>query len=442
MARLNSPAADTIKVGFLIALFMAAIIIMAVSGLTQSTYRIDDQVNRDPSIFDTRTYGSQGFFEFVNRIGYSTQVWKHDWSELPDNASVLISIDPETSDADDAPVSSDDSGDQSSRLTGANSLSSADARGLRSWLQKGHTAILMVTSLSPAALSGATEKYGFSDVLGVSVQSPTYDKSQTDFAPMQPISLTRNVVSVHASDPWRVHIQVKTLAALPLFGDVIVNPVTKMAECEPYAVLIPCGEGKLIIIADSAFASNANLGQGDNAVFLANILKSSARPNDTVLFDEYHHGESDSNGGLWEAIGRPMQMATVQLVLAMFVLFAAVAPRFGRPLPMNATTQRTSAEYVASLAALYAGGKATTAALEPIYRQFLRDTCISVGVPVDITLDRLAQIAARGKGVSESRMRNILARCERAVAQQHLSEPDMVDIVRELEQLRKELKIV
>jgi hypothetical protein len=218
--------------------------------------------------------------------------------------------------------------------------------------------------------------------------------------------------------------------------------VSHQPQTEPYIVVVPVGAGRLYLVADGEFASNNNLGRAGNAQFLANVLKSAAQPRDAVLFDEYFHGDRLSDTGLWEAMGRPMQMATLQILLAMLVMLAALAPRFGRPLPANAGVQRTAGEYVASLASLYAGGKATTAALEPLYRQFLRDVCAYLGVASDITLDRLATIAAKGSGVTEAQVRNVLLRCENAIVRKSLTEAEMVYIVRDLEALRKELKIV
>jgi hypothetical protein len=54
----------------------------------------------------------------------------------------------------------------------------------------------------------------------------------------------------------------------------------------------------------------------------------------------------------------------------------------------------------------------------------------------------LATIAAKGSGVTEAQVRNVLLRCENAIVRKSLTEAEMVYIVRDLEALRKELKIV
>jgi hypothetical protein len=219
----------------------------------------------------------------------------------------------------------------------------------------------------------------------------------------------------------------------PLFGD----------RNGPVIAVLPVGKGRLVLIADGQFASNENLGYGDNSIFLANLLARYARRGDRVLFDEFHHGEADLGGGvnMWTALGRPLQLATVQIVLAMLVAFAVVAVRFGTPVPLYRPGDRTSAEYVSSLASLYYKAGASTTALEMIYRQFLRETTSRLGLSADVNLEQLADAAARRGGVSVMEMRRLLALCEQHIDTGKISEAELLDLVRRMDRIRKEIGI-
>lgn len=384
---------------------------------------------RDPSIYNDRASGSMGCFEWVGKLGYVAAPWRENWSRLAETkASVLLVIDPETKPPMLALTGSASGGDNSSDST---VLAPNDAKSLLAWVRSGHTAILMASRLATGRIAGEKGGTGtFGDALDLLAESSS-SSGRIEFSPLQPSRDTMDVLSVHSRADAR--LRRRSPDGVALFGDA----------AGPLVLSIPVGAGRLVAIADSWFACNANLPRSENAAFLANILATAAHPGAIVLFDEYHHGYADltAQTDLWTAIGRPPQLALIQCALALVVLAAVLSSRFGNPIPLGRGVTRTSTEYVTSLASLYRRAQASPAALETLYRSFLRDISARLALPPDVSLERLADAASRHGGVDKSALRRLLATCEQRLDAGKIGESELLDLVRQMESVRKDMGI-
>ena len=136
-----------------------------------------------------------------------------------------------------------------------------------------------------------------------------------------------------------------------------------------------------------------------------------------------------------------MQLAIIQLGLAAIVLIGVLAIRFGAPIPLLRGISRTSGEYVTSLAGLYQRAQASPTALDTIYRAFLRDLCARLALAPDVNLEQLAETASRRGETDRERLRRLLAACEERLDAGRVSEPDLLDLVRRMERVRKDMGI-
>ena len=421
---------DLVAVVVLLLLFVAGGLLLGGRGPGSALRPPGREDAPDPSYTNDRASGTKGAFEWVDRLGYTAVPWRRSWRELtPSETGVLLVIDPGI-------------GEPASLLTGRGSagddktqLGPADARRLRRWLGSGpgHTAILL-TSRLPSGRSGPSpspdDQETFGDALDLVVESASPSTGRTEFSPLQPVADTRGMLSLHSGADARI---ARTEGnGLALFGD----------RAGPLALVIPVGPGRLIAVADGALFSNADLPRSENAVFLANLLRHYGQPGGRVLFDEYHHGDvSGSGGSVWGALGRPLQLALIQLCLAAVGLIGLLAVRFGPPTPLVRDRARSSADYVASLASLYRRAEASSTALETLYRQFLRDVCGRLALPPDVNLERLAEVAAKRGQVDKERLRRLLATCELRLDQGKVTEADLLDLTRQMESIRKEIGI-
>lgn len=413
---------DLIAVFLLLALFVTGGLFLGGHG--PSARRMPGQEETtNPSVTNDRGSGMRGAFLWVGKLGYQAVPWRQSWAELSSREDgILLAADPE---ADNMSVS----------LTGGSranptQLGPKDAARLRQWLTTGHTAILLSSRLSSsqAGANGNTDPESFGDALDLIIQSASPNTGRTEFAPLQPVADTLGVLSLHSESGFR--IKRTSSDGLALFGD----------QAGPLALVIPFGKGRLIAIADGGLWTNRQLVQSENSVFLANILAHYGKPGGRVLFDEYHHGDAASaDSSVWDDLGRPLQLAVIQLCFAALGLLVVLSVRFGPPVPPVALIARSSADYVGSLAGLYRRAGASQTALETLYRQFLRDICGRLALPPDVDLERLAAVAARRGQIDKERLRRLLATCELRLDQGKVSEAELLDLTRQMESIRKEI---
>jgi hypothetical protein len=431
---------DVIGVAALLVLFVLAVLILTGTGHGGGTV-VGAEQTLDPSIYNDRASGSRGLFEWCQKLGYRSVVWRRDWSSLPSSAAVLVCAAPRWS---SRPGIVGLSPGNTQYQDGVGALTPADAVGIKEWLSQGHTLLLMSSQLPENHLADiasgsddeSTESMTFSDILGVGTQSAI--AARRDFTPVQPGALTQNVSSVHFSGVTGASLVRAKHDYVVLFGALADNP----SRDEPVAIQFSLGKGSVVVISDSYFASNSNLPRADNAAFLAAVLRYSAPGGATVLFDEFHHGDTSGDRDLWGALGQPLKLGLLQLAIAMIVLAIALGARFGVPTPLGRNRAHTSGEYVTSLAGLYRSAGATAPALETIYRQFLRDLCARLALPPDISLQQLAEAAARRGKLDRNALRQLLSLCEQHLDQRQVSEGELLELVRQMERFRKQLGIV
>ena len=412
----------------LLALFVAAGLLLG--GRGSGAARLPGPEDApDPSYTNNRASGSRGAFLWTQALGYTPVPWRENWDRLPPSEpGVLLVLDPSVKQT----MVSLTGGSGGSEDT---QLAAPDAAVLRRWLNSGagHTAILLSSRLAsgqsgPQPSPGDTPSFG--DAMDLIVESASPDTGRTEFAPLQPVADTRGILSVHSESDSR--IKRTTDDGLAIFGD----------RAGPLALEIPVGRGRLIAIADGGLWSNSQLPRSENAVLLANLLAHYGQPGGRVLFDEYHHGDiSEANGSVWEDLGRPLQLALIQLGLAGLSLLTLLAVRFGPPVPLGRGAARSSADYVGSLASLYRRAGASQTALETLYRQFLRDLCGRLALPPDVDLERLAAVAARRGQIDKERLRRLLATCELRLDAGKVSEAELLDLTRQMESIRKDIGI-
>ncbi len=418
---------DLIAVLLLLALFVAAGLLLGGRG-TSAARLPGPEAAPNPSYTNDRASGSRGAFVWAKTLGHEPVPWRQSWSRLsPSEPGVLLVIAPTVQ---ETLVTLTGSQGQSGDKT---ELTARDADCLRRWLNSGggHTAILLSSRLGSGSTgSSSSDPSSFSDALDLVIESAAPDTGRTEFAPLQPVADTQGILSVHSEAGAR--IKRTRPDGLALFGD----------SAGPLALEIPVGNGRLIAIADDKLFSNSQLPRSENAVLLANLLAHYGKPGGRVLFDEYHHGDvSGAEGSVWEDLGRPLQLALIQLCFAALGLAVLLAVRFGPPVPLVRGVARSSSDYVGSLAGLYRRAGASQTALETLYRQFLRDICGRLALPPDVDLERLAAVAARRGQIDKDRMRRLLATCELRLDAGKISEAELLDLTQQMESIRKDIGI-
>ena len=423
---------ELLAIGILLLLFLAGSVFLG-GRSTAPSRAPGEEAQADPSISNDRSTGSKGVFQWTSHLGYQSQSWRQPWQQLSEGGKgedgVLVAIDPRVDSPGFSLTGGPGGGEEDKQRLG-----SADAAALRQWLSSGHTAILLATRLASGSSGAAPsddDTQTFGDALDLIAESASPPTTRTEFAPLQPVRDTDGILSIHSDSGAR--LKRTRPDALTLFGD----------GAGAVAMVVPVGKGRLIAVADATLFSNANLPRSENAQFLANLLAHYGKPGGRVLFDEYHHGDvaGGSGGTVWSTLGRPLQLALIQLALAGIALLVLLSGRFGPPVPLGRAAARTSSDYVLSLASLYRRAEAAPTALETLYRQFLRDVCGRLGLPPDVSLERLAEVAARRGQVDRIKLRGLLAACEQHLDTGKVTESALLDLTRQMDGIRKDIGI-
>ena len=450
----------------ILALFvMAGLVIFHSDSSGPQTVSVEER--QDPSVDNTRNSGSHGLYTWVGRLGYRDQIWRKDFLSLPADAKVMFCIAP------DLPANqqtflgqSGGSGDDDdSDSDEPNRLTSAEGAAVRKWVAGGRTFILFASGLPPVPTESKNDDgtydrdASFGAEMNLQSQSALGNGgARKFFSPVQPSYWTQGVgnITIHARNqsPASRFVFLTGTGSEVLFGDTVSvhnhhkSPASASYLPEAVALVTKIGKGHVVAVSDDEFGCNANLTRDGNAQFIANVLRNTAQRGDLVLFDEYHRNSGGApSPSVWSALGSPLQYGIMQLGLAAFVALLVLAPRLGRPDPLNRSTGHSTAEYVASLAGLYQSAHATSTALETIYRQFLREICARFALPTDTTYDRMVEVAARRGGVNGDDLRRLFIACEQALdidssgRNRAVSDQELITLVRAIERFRKELGI-
>ena len=208
------------------------------------------------------------------------------------------------------------------------------------------------------------------------------------------------------------------------------------------------GKGRVVLVANRFGATNAGLAQADNALFLVSIARGAVgRTGHTVRFDEYHHGigfaqKTAMGGGLWAAVPLPWRLALMHLGAAGLLLLYNGNRRFRIAWTAVPTTTRASTDYVNSMARLYRRSGAADIALEIIYLRFVRDLRRAVDAPNVTGVAQLASLSQQKYGPVTAGLQEVMARCEGVVAGERVSENDMLNLARKIEQYRRACQLV
>ncbi|MBV8170598.1 MAG: DUF4350 domain-containing protein [Candidatus Eremiobacteraeota bacterium] len=192
------------------------------------------------------------------------------------------------------------------------------------------------------------------------------------------------------------------------------------------------GKGTILVVTDQSLFDNKHIALGDNAKLAYGLA---AGTSGTVAFDEYLHGYV-SGSSWWTILPAPVRAALIIAVAGFTLLLVGTALRFGPTARLPENTERTSAEYLSSMAQLLARGRAARKALRDLAGVTLRDVASSLGLSDRATAAQIAASARNGEN-GETRA----AQIEELGRLQMRNEPANVDLLRAAQlsaSLRKE----
>lgn len=159
------------------------------------------------------------------------------------------------------------------------------------------------------------------------------------------------------------------------------------------------GKGSVIVVTDESLFQNRRLAQADNARLAYNLavagLPKSAKP--TVAFDEFTHGYI-SGDTWWTILPKAFRQALVIVIAALLLLLLGAFFRFGPVARLPEHRERSSAEFLTSMAILLARGRAARRAVRDLADTCIKDVAIGFGLYDGAPIEAIASRMQRAGG--------------------------------------------
>ena len=200
------------------------------------------------------------------------------------------------------------------------------------------------------------------------------------------------------------------------------------------------GNGAVYSFDSNKIITNAGVRDHRNAVKMVQIIARHAGEQGLVLFDEYHHGMSESES-IFALMSRRVKIALAIFLAAGLVLCHTRGRRFGavRKLP-QAETIRPGSEFIESIGALYRRADAADLAVDILCKSFRRSLCRKLGLSPDSAAQTIVSGLESSHGSDAARrVESLLSRCDALLAGQRVTQSELVDVAGHINQIEQEL---
>jgi len=225
---------------------------------------------------------------------------------------------------------------------------------LAKWVKAGGHLVWITDGYAQPAYLNAPELVG---------KGPASDDAVT----VTPSSIAANVRSVSGTSKLRVPFD--SGGAPPIVADDTGGVVAGY----------PLGKGTMTVVSDASLFENGRLALADNATLAYDLATTGLTQHGSVAFDEWSHGHV-AGDSWWSVLPRPFQTALIVIALALVALGIGTGLRFGPAVKLPDESERTSEEYLTSMAVLYRRGGAVKEAVVDMADSCLRDVAASLGL--------------------------------------------------------------
>lgn len=200
----------------------------------------------------------------------------------------------------------------------------------------------------------------------------------------------------------------------------------------------PFGSGRVILLSDPYIVSNAGINLVDNSRLAVNLVTSR---DGLIAFDEYHHGHGSTNNRFFQYFeDTPVIAIFAQFGLIIALVFFSQSRRFARPVPEPEPSRLSKLEYVSAMAELQQRTRAYDLAIENIYTDFRRRTCVLVGLDNTTASRReIAERVAERTGMPSREIEDLLFECEDVIHGETIGRKSTVHLVERIRGIEEKL---
>ena len=313
----------------------------------------------------------------------------------------------------------------------AGRYSSGDYERLRRWVQGGGRLVWLAdqSSATDVAFSSPLPRAGLAPAAS-GLRLPfivNTGRAHQAAVALMPSPLTLGVTTISGSSSLRIPFNASPHVT-PLIAD----------DRGSIVAWYGLGKGTVIVVTDETLFDNARLGRADNARLAFNLATYGLEKGQTVAFEEWSHGYQTGDTW-WTVLPRTLQVAIALATSALLLLLFGAMWRFGPPALPADTSERTSEEYVNSMAALLERGRAARTATRDLAQIALHAAARSVGLP-DVTPASAIATRLRGSDAGDRRAHDLMT-LERLAAYEHPTTTELVQAAQLSRTLRKDLSV-
>jgi hypothetical protein len=312
--------------------------------------------------------------------------------------------------------------------------SEVDLEALRTWVAKGGHLVWLVDRATALSGSSADAHRSLRKLLGRDVSPGLHIPAvantggKTDAAiALAPSPFTQGVRRLSGTGRLRQ----------PYEEDPFVTP---LAADDRGAVVAwyDLGRGSVVVVTDESLFENARLAKADNARLAYNLAAYGVRPGQIIAFEEWTHGHQ-AGDTWWAILPATLRLALAIAAGALLLLLLGAMWRFGPAAVLPENAERTSQEYLVSMAALLARAGATRKAVHDLAQIALHGAARSAGLPDSAPASAIAA-RLRGSEAGDRRAHDLIT-LERLAGYQQPSSAELVEAARLSHTLRKELML-
>jgi hypothetical protein len=376
---------------------LAVVLLVAAAYLTQHQREAGSK-NDSLSTYDAASGGYRAWYELLQREGVRVERFERRPAFLDASVDVYVSA----SNAFDTVA-------RAEHGASAEFATPGDWDALAKWVKAGGHLVW---------LADGTTQPEFMKAPPLQQAGPSED----DAVAVAPVALSAGVRSVSGTSRLRVPFATSTSAA-PVIAD----------DTGGVVVSYPFGSGTVTIVADESLFQNTRVSRADNARLAYDLATTGLTPHGSVAFDEWSHGYV-AGDTWWSILPRQMQIAIVAVALALALLAIGTGLRFGPTARLPDASERTSAEYLTSMALLYQRGRAVRSAIREMADACIRDVAAGFGLPESAAAK---VIAVRAGGTDDGPGEDIME-LDRLRSFEYPHEADLMRAAKLCSALRKE----